>query len=126
MKKVKMSLSESETVADRIKAIRKSKGITQVELAAKMGTTQRAISYYENPETNLSLEVLTKIAKGLEVPVKKLLDFEKEEKGADVSSPALQKKINLISKLPHADQMYISKTIEMLALKNGLVKAQNA
>jgi transcriptional regulator with XRE-family HTH domain len=122
MKKKKMSLAQTESVADRIKVIRKRKGITQVELARKMGTTQRAISYYENPETNLSLDVLTKIAKSLEIPVKKLLDFEKEEPEATVSSPSLQKKINLISQLPHADQMYISKTIEMLAMKNGLVK----
>ncbi len=117
-----MSLKESEIVADRIKTIRKGKGITQVELAEIMHNTQRAISYYENPETNLSIEVLTKIAKALDVPVKNLLDFENEGKGATVNNPALQKKINLIPKLPHADQMFISKTIEMLALKNGLTE----
>ena len=108
-------------VAAQIKAIRKKKGVSQYELASKLGVTQRVISYYENTRTNLSVEIINKIAKALGVSQKKFFEYDNNKQEEQTTlSPAMQKKINLIKDLPQSDQQYILKTIDMLAMKNGL------
>lgn len=46
--------------------IRKEKGMTQVELARRMGTRQSNISRLEGENYNPSLEFLNRVARGLE------------------------------------------------------------
>lgn len=118
-----ISAEESSTIASQIRAIRKKKGITQYELADKLGVTQRVISYYENARTNLSVDVIQKIAKALSVSQKKLFEYDSNPETEPEVSPALQKKLNLVAKMPYADQQYVVKTIEMIAQKNGLNKS---
>lgn len=119
--RMKKNTTESNGVSEQIKRVRKKKGITQVELAEKLATTQRAISYYENPKTNLSMEMLHRIAEALEVPVKKLLDENKSQYEERYVTPALQKKLNRVADLPQADQQFVAKTIDMLIHKNGMM-----
>lgn len=116
----KNAVDKKVALGPAIAAIRNKKGMTQRELAAVLGVSQRVISYYENPSTNLSIDVLTKVAKGLDVPRKKLIDMDEEIAEEPGPIRALQKKLSLVPKLPAADQQYIAKMIDMLALKNGL------
>jgi transcriptional regulator with XRE-family HTH domain len=41
---------EDASFGPRLTAIRKARGLTQVDLAKAAGSTQRAISYYENDD----------------------------------------------------------------------------
>ncbi|MBU2214286.1 helix-turn-helix domain-containing protein [Patescibacteria group bacterium] len=103
----------------RVKAIRKRKGITQVELAKKLGITQRGISYYENETQNPTIEIINKIAKALEVSKKEMFDFSDDELKSEVQPiRSLQKQLTRVAKLPADDQKYIAKTIDVLASKN--------
>lgn len=54
---------------DRIAGIRKYKGLTQAELANKIGMTTRAIQNYESGNRIPKSAVLEKIAKGLGVTI---------------------------------------------------------
>ena len=56
-----------------IKEIRKRKGITQVELAKRLGISQGAIQKLETGERGLDLDWMEKIAKALEVKPWELL-----------------------------------------------------
>lgn len=116
----KIAMDKKVALGPAIAAVRNKKGMTQRELAEKMEVSQRVISYYENPTTNLSIDVLTKIAKALDVPRKKLLDMDEEITEEPGPIRALQKKLSLVPKFPAADQQYIAKMIDMLAVKNGL------
>jgi transcriptional regulator with XRE-family HTH domain len=58
---------------DRLREIRKEKGIKQSELAAMLDTTQKTISDYENGTSNPDLERLIKIADIFNVSVDYLL-----------------------------------------------------
>ena len=71
-------------------------------------------------QTNLSMEIIIKIAKGLGIPQKKLFEYEDGPAEELSLSPSMQKKLNMVAKLPHTDQQYILKTIDMLVLKNEL------
>ena len=53
----------------KIKEIRKRKGITQKELAQRLGVTASAVSQYEKPGANLTQETLQKIAAALDCRV---------------------------------------------------------
>lgn len=53
-------------VAKQLISLRLKRGLTQKELADKIGTSQSVIARIENGEQNLSLKTLTKIAYALE------------------------------------------------------------
>lgn len=53
--------------------IRKEKGLTQVELAEKLGVQQSTISHIENELRDPSVELLFKLAEALEVSVEELV-----------------------------------------------------
>lgn len=68
---------------NRIKELRKSKGLTQAELAQKVGVSNQAIHYYENDKREPKMETWQKLADyyGVSVPyIKGELDTEYLEK----------------------------------------------
>ncbi|PZF72583.1 helix-turn-helix domain-containing protein [Taibaiella soli] len=60
-------------IAQRIKEIRLSKGITQQELAAAIDYEKSNMSRMESGTVNLRIATLYKVAEALEVPVSDLL-----------------------------------------------------
>jgi transcriptional regulator with XRE-family HTH domain len=104
--------------------IRKRKGLTQGELAKRMGTSVRMVSYFERQMKNPEVATLEKLAQALGVEPGELLKTGKG-KAAEEPMPnrSLQRKLNLVHQLPAEDQKYIAKTIEMLAEKNNLGEA---
>ena len=67
-------------IGERLKELRKSKGWTQVQVAAKMGLTDSVISFYERQERAPSPEVLIKFAELYDVSTDYLLGLTKEKK----------------------------------------------
>jgi len=57
-------------IADKIRAIRKQKGLTQYALAKKLKVSQQIISRIESGRENISLLTLKNIADGLEAKVR--------------------------------------------------------
>ena len=64
----------------RIKALRKERGLTQVQLANRVGLSQPSIVLAERGEDHLTLRTLRKIALALEVD---LLDLFRESDDVD-------------------------------------------
>jgi transcriptional regulator with XRE-family HTH domain len=69
MKPVKKLLGE------RIRELRKAKGLTQEQLAELVGVEPRHISRVEGGYSSPSIERLARIAEILEVPIKELFDY---------------------------------------------------
>jgi transcriptional regulator with XRE-family HTH domain len=65
-------------LAKRIKKIRTSKKLTQVDVAEIIGVTQPTYSEYENMAGNCAFYTLQKIAKALNVSVPFLVDIDNE------------------------------------------------
>lgn len=55
------------TVGERIKKIRQEKGLSQKQLGEKLGVSQQMIGQYENPNSNLKTDTISKIAYALDV-----------------------------------------------------------
>lgn len=71
------------TPGERIKKLRKEKGMTQKELAKKLGISASQIGNYENGYRNPKLSTVRKIAEALEVPVSKITGMIPEEDEAE-------------------------------------------
>ncbi|MFN0215128.1 MAG: helix-turn-helix domain-containing protein [Saprospiraceae bacterium] len=63
----------------RLRELRKSKNLSQEELAWKADSELSQISRMERGIVNAGLSQIFKIAEALEVPAKELFDFEIEE-----------------------------------------------
>ena len=62
------------TVGERIKTLRKSKHMTQKQLADKLGVTYQAVQQIERKD-NININTLQKIASALNVPISELLKY---------------------------------------------------
>ncbi|CRZ33503.1 DNA-binding XRE family transcriptional regulator [Herbinix hemicellulosilytica] len=65
-----------ETIGKRISYLRREKGITQEEIAEKLGVTPQAVSKWENDISYPDILLLPKLAEILEVTVDELLSGE--------------------------------------------------
>lgn len=65
-------------LGERIQSIRKSKNMTQQELADKIGVKRSVVSKYENNSVNISVDTIEKIANALGVETSELL-YEQSE-----------------------------------------------
>lgn len=64
-----------EKFGNRLKALRKEKGLSQEELALKSGLNRPYISGIEKGKRNVSLEVMEKLAEALGVGIGELIEF---------------------------------------------------
>lgn len=63
------------TFGDRLKAVRKARGLTQKQLAVKAGIGQCMVSFYERGENLPGIPALEWICKSLNVSASDLLGF---------------------------------------------------
>lgn len=82
------------TVGERIRNTRKSVGMTQKELADKIGVTYVVVSQWENGRRNPKVKSLETIAKALDVPLHTLVGINPE-----VNSPENQKVADDVAKM---------------------------
>lgn len=111
---------ELEAIRANITRARKQKGLTQVELAQKMGITQRVISYYEKEAKTISLDAISKIAKALDISKNKILITNKEVQDLPELPVAFQKRIAKIKELSPKSQKTIYDVID------GMIRAEGA
>ena len=61
---------------ERIKELREDRDLTQLQLAEILGTTQRTVSYYENNQREIPVNVLVKYAKYFNVSLDYICGLE--------------------------------------------------
>ena len=83
---------------ERLQAIRKARGLTQVQLAEAAGTTQRAISYYETEAGFPPAPAVIDLAKALNVTTDELLD----QTAPGRACPRRQRGPSLVEEIPAA------------------------
>lgn len=74
----------ASTIAEKISALRKAKGLTQEALGAKLGITGQAVSKWENSDSMPDILILPELCRTLDVSVEYLLGMTEEEKRGDV------------------------------------------
>jgi len=107
----------------RLVALRKARGLTQVQLAEAIGSTQRAISYYENEASYPPAPAVADLARGLGVTIDELMGGKKSakalQKGPDAEARRLWRKFQQVMSLPERDQRAVLRLINSLVAAKG-------
>ena len=104
---------KKEGPGDRLSRFRRERGISQSELAGRVGVTQRVMSYYESGRTRIPAEMLLRIADALKISVYEILG-----RAASNRSPKNKKLWKVLEKLeamPPHDQKVVIRYIDAVA-----------
>ena len=100
------------SVGERIRAIRKAKGLTQQQLAELSGLDDAYIGSVERGERNFSIDTFEKIVIGLKVSAHNLFDSPLAEYGEEIDrKKAVDEYIILISELNLSQIKSINKIV---------------
>ena len=103
----------------RLIALRQARGMTQIQLAAAIESTQRAISYYETGGGYPAPQVLIALARILDVTSDELLGLKpgRKDRTPDITPETrkLWKTFQKVAELPERDQKAVVRLINSLA-----------
>jgi transcriptional regulator with XRE-family HTH domain len=105
---------EDTSFGPRLVAIRKTRGLTQVQLAEAVGSTQRSISYYENDDGIPPASVVIALAKALKVSADEMLGIKPPrvvESADGTENKRLWKRFQTMAALPEKDQRAVIRLI---------------
>jgi transcriptional regulator with XRE-family HTH domain len=113
---------EDSSFGPRLAALRKARGLTQVQLAEATKTTQRSISYYENDDGVPPSSIVMVLAQALHVSADELLGLKPALKATpsvamddDPETRRLWKRFQMVTQLPEKDQRAVIRLINSLA-----------
>lgn len=117
-------MKDAPEFGQRLAAARKSRGLTQKELADLLSTTREMVDYYERRARNPALEVVRSCAKALGVPMVELLGHDAaaavpRRKPGPVSQ--LERRFERVKLLPRSEQEFVIKFLDTV-----LARAQKA
>jgi transcriptional regulator with XRE-family HTH domain len=107
--------------AERLVQLRKSKGLSQYELADKAGVSQRVVAHYETVVTNPASATVLRLAKALDVSPDQMMGL-KPIKSKDVVSRKTIKDAKKLEELSPQDRKTVMRMVESL---NGRSKKKS-
>jgi transcriptional regulator with XRE-family HTH domain len=108
---------QDRSFGPRLAALRKARGLTQVQLAQAARTTQRAVSYYENDDGLPPAAALIDLARALNVTADELLGLKApkvERIDDDPETRRLWKRFQMVSTLPEKDRRAVIRLVNSL------------
>jgi transcriptional regulator with XRE-family HTH domain len=111
-----------QTIAERLAKIRREKGVTQVEMAKKLKTSQSMYSRYESGELRLHADTVVSIAKVLGVTPNEVLGITD---GGHVAAEPIEHSIpkRFIRRLKDVDQLTRTDQDALLTMIDAMVSA---
>ncbi|HJW75516.1 MAG: hypothetical protein A2138_00480 [Deltaproteobacteria bacterium RBG_16_71_12] len=107
--------TEQSEFGKRLAAIRKARGLSQVEFAKMLGVSQKTANYYERRTENPSLELINRLAAFFGVGAAELLG-EAKPKGKRRERPGppsqLDRALERVRGLPRGEQQRIVELID--------------
>lgn len=102
-------------LGQRIAALRKERGLTQVQLAEHMGVAQQTLAHYEAGRLRLLVGALPTLAEQLGVSVEDLVGAPATTKrgtGKRGPAPKLQQQLERINALPKTQQRFVMQMLD--------------
>jgi len=106
-----------QAIADRIVALRKEAGFTQVQLADALGVSQPVVSSIERGELRVHGELIVQLSKLFKVSADEILGIQTPKKKSDKMTPEMQrlwKKFQQIAAWPEKDQRAVIRIINTM------------
>ena len=112
---------KDEILGQKIKTLRKAKGLSQEKFAEKAELSQQHISRIENGQTYPGVATLAKIAKVLNIPMDDLVDTNVKDKEDRYTLEILRKLEFLGVEDKHKIEGYIDRVLD----ENGIIVLKN-
>lgn len=109
-----------ETFGQRLARIRKERGLTQVELAQKVGIIQSIVTSYEVGRLRMHPEMVVRMARALDVTTDELLGNKTSRPlGEGKLTLKVVRRLSKIESLPEHEQRVLLKTIDTFLKASG-------
>jgi len=96
----------------RLSELRKASGLSQYQLAERIGVTQSSVGYWEMSDKPPRAEILPKLAKALGVSVEDILNSHSEIQAVPALNGKARKLFVEISQMPRSQQEKICSILE--------------
>jgi len=113
---------EATDFGKRVALARHERGLTQQELADRIGVTRHMIDYYERRATNVKTEVVVKLAAALNVSTDDLLGRQ-EVRPKPGPKSLLRRRLEDIERLPRHAQKQITTVVDALIAQHSNSRA---
>ena len=114
-----------ENFGERLAALRKAAGYTQVEFAAEVGITQRMVAYYEAPGAQPPAHLLPQMARVLGVGADVLLGMAQRRTVKRLATNSLERRMLAIEKLDPKAKRQITQLLDTLIEREKLKQRVN-
>ena len=105
---------------ERLAALRKAQGLTQVQLADALDVSQQAITAYESGQRRVPISSLPLLASTLGVSVEALIGAPgKRGAGKRGPAPKLQQQLERVHALPKAQQKFVMQMLDTVLQQQG-------
>ena len=99
----------------RLATLRRSRGLTQQELGAAVGSSQRMIAHYETtPDAQPPAALVASLARALGVSADEILGLKPTSEDARSASVRLRKRLRRVEDLTPADQKTLLRMLDAL------------
>ena len=102
----------------RLVQLRKARGLTQQQLADKIGVTRRAIVYYEREADNLPVHIIAPLAKALNVTIEELLGVKQPKETLSPKYSSLWRKLKVLETFSEKERKAVLQYVRIIAEKN--------
>ncbi len=109
-----MASTRLDGFGSRLAALRQGRGLTQTELGAAGGVSQRVIAYYETESTQPPGALLVDLARALRCTTDALLGVKPTPEQLAPRTARLLKRLQRIEDLPPADQRAVLKLVDAM------------
>ena len=100
-------------LGQRLSELRKARGITQVQLAERLGVAQQTMAHYEGGTVRIGVETLAQAAHTLDTTIEELIGTpSKRSAGKRGPQPKIAQQLQQIEALPKAKQRAISQVLD--------------
>jgi len=108
-------------MADRIQLLRKQAGLTQVELAGKIGVSKSQFIRYESKNVQPPANIINKLADALGTSIDFLISGDKDEKvKASLKDAELLQQFKAVEQFTDEDKTVVKKLIDAFIVKKQL------
>lgn len=108
-------------LGQRIAALRRDRGLTQVQLAEHLGVAQQTLAHYEAGRLRLLAGAIPTLAQHLGVSVEELIGTPAKRGAAAKRGPKgkIQQQLEQVSQLPKAQQRFVMQMLDTMLQQHG-------
>jgi len=109
----------AESIGERLARFRRERGITQAELADRLGLAQPNISDYERGILRLNADLILRLTEILKVSADEILGLREPARRTGAGNRRIARRLEEIERLPRRDQEALLRTIDAFLSKAG-------